>query len=121
MVVLVTKAVLAVKPPSYAQILELDEKIDELKDLDIHDADPNSDQTSITMRAFVRAHYTCLSESLLVMVGFNLKADALRTSSEDVLASWSLCGSLDGDPFRPVKQPAPPLFRISVRSGLCGA
>lgn len=83
-VVLVTKAVLAVKSPSYAQILELDEKIDELKDLDIHDADPNSDQTSITMRAFVRAHYTCLMKMFLHRGHF---AEVLTETPSDPLNS----------------------------------
>jgi hypothetical protein len=56
------KIVLAVKPPSYQAVLELDSKIRNLVPPQTND--PVDDRTAVSMRIFVRSHYQDLSESL---------------------------------------------------------
>jgi hypothetical protein len=54
------KAVMAVKPPSYQTVLELDRKIRSFTQprLDAH----SGERTATSMGTFVRAHYQDLSE-----------------------------------------------------------
>jgi hypothetical protein len=56
----VVRMVLAVKPPEYAQVLELDKKIRKFGLP--NEAQDNSGRTAISMRTFVRSHYTDLSK-----------------------------------------------------------
>lgn len=54
------KTTLAVKPPTYQAILELDSKIRNFVRPQ-HDTS-HDDRTAISMRSFVRSHYQDLSE-----------------------------------------------------------
>lgn len=54
------RTILAVKPPSYQAVLELDRKIRTLTQP--QPDDPSEDRTAVTMRIFVRSHYQALSE-----------------------------------------------------------
>jgi hypothetical protein len=54
------KTILAVKPPSYEAVLELDRKIRALAQP--QPDDPSEDRTAVSMRIFVRSHYQSISE-----------------------------------------------------------
>ena len=54
------KTILAVKPPSYQAVLELDRKIRNL--MPPQPDDSSGDRTAMSMRIFVRSHYQALSE-----------------------------------------------------------
>lgn len=57
-----TKIILAVKPPSYQAVLELDRKIRGFVLPPSHPGDLSEDRTAVSMQIFVRSHYQALSE-----------------------------------------------------------
>ncbi|KAF8237437.1 hypothetical protein L208DRAFT_1247461 [Tricholoma matsutake] len=103
------RTILAVKPPSYQAVLELDRKIRTLTQP--QPDDPSEDRTAVTMRIFVRSHYQALM-LLFLHRGFFAQAmsenpaNPLHSSySQSVLAAYSsACVVLDSTKAQYFKQ-----------------